>query len=348
MKESENYDGEISANAPEISIIVPIYKVEKYLGKCLDSIINQTFKYWECILVNDGSPDNSGKIANSFKERDSRFKVIHQENGGVSEARNSALKIAKGKYIAFVDPDDKIDPNYLYVLYNLIKKYNTDVAQCGFTKDFRNFCHKKTLVDKEVVLKGEEIPVDLLYGKIFSGYLWNKLFRREVIQSPFPNLKIFEDFMAIISWSQNISSVVTTPKLLYHYRMRRSSLTKGIGILADDDLFRVCSLNLEKIHKRIPKIFDKEKKAAFLYELYLSRAKKIARINSDKDRCWEALMQTRTEIINLPQFDEELLKPRVRKLGKLLLDNPKRFVKKMKFSALMDIHSKFLAKNMYK
>ena len=103
---------------PKISIIVPVYKVEKYLHRCLDSIVNQTFTDWECILIDDGSPDNSGIICDEYAQMDRRFKVIHQENKGVSAARNAGLDVAKGEWIGFVDSDDWIEKETYEVAYN--------------------------------------------------------------------------------------------------------------------------------------------------------------------------------------------------------------------------------------
>ena len=107
-----------------ISIIVPIYNVEKYIKKCIDSIINQTYTNLEIILVDDGSPDNCGKICDKYKEKDDRIKVIHKKNGGLSDARNAGIDIATGEYITFIDSDDYVAENYIEVLYNLCKEQN--------------------------------------------------------------------------------------------------------------------------------------------------------------------------------------------------------------------------------
>ena len=116
---------------PKISVIVPVYKVEPYLRKCLDSIINQTYRNLQIILVDDGSPDNCGAICDEYASKDSRIEVIHQENGGVSAARNAGLKLAAGDYIGWVDSDDWIEPDmYAYMLENM-QKYEADIAVCS-------------------------------------------------------------------------------------------------------------------------------------------------------------------------------------------------------------------------
>ena len=115
-----------------ISIIVPVYNVEQYLDDCLISIINQTYKNIEIILIDDGSTDKSGKICDEYAKKDSRIIVIHKENGGVSSARNAGLRIAKGAYIGFVDPDDWIAEDMYEVLYSNAKKYDADVSVCKY------------------------------------------------------------------------------------------------------------------------------------------------------------------------------------------------------------------------
>ncbi|MDE6447932.1 MAG: glycosyltransferase, partial [Muribaculaceae bacterium] len=137
---------------PKISIIVPIYKVERYLPECLDSIIRQTFTDWECILVDDGSPDNCGKICDEYAARDPRFRVIHQKNGGLSAARNSGISIAKAQYIGFVDSDDWIEAEMFQTLYNLIRQDDYDMAQVGIFNEYRGKSHRKQLVRTPIIL----------------------------------------------------------------------------------------------------------------------------------------------------------------------------------------------------
>ena len=114
----------------KVSVIVPVYKVEKYLNKCVDSIINQTLEDIEIILVDDGSPDNCGKICDDYAQKDNRIVVIHKTNGGLSDARNAGLEVARGEYIGFVDSDDYIAPEMISLLYGVCKKNSTDIAGC--------------------------------------------------------------------------------------------------------------------------------------------------------------------------------------------------------------------------
>ena len=136
----------------EISIIVPVYNVEKYLENCIESILNQTFKDFELILVDDGSTDNSGKICDIYEKKDSRIKVIHKNNGGLSSARNAGLDIACGKYVGFIDSDDSIHPRMYEILYDLIKKYESDISCCNYKKIYDIFKDEIKLSGKRAVV----------------------------------------------------------------------------------------------------------------------------------------------------------------------------------------------------
>ncbi len=121
-----------------ISIIIPVYNVERYLRECIDSIIAQTYKNLEIILVDDGSSDKSGEICDEYSKKDSRIKVIHKKNGGLSDARNVALDIAKGDYIGFIDSDDYIEKDMFQILYNLAEEYNAEISSISFYKMLEN------------------------------------------------------------------------------------------------------------------------------------------------------------------------------------------------------------------
>lgn len=211
-------------NPPEISIIVPVYKVERYLCQCLDSILGQTFDDWECILVDDGSPDGCPQLCDQYAARDPRFRVIHRENGGLSAARNSGLRVAQGKYIGFVDSDDWIAPQMFERLYRLITEHATDMAQVGYLKEYVGYASPKRLVKQVEVVDRKEVVRGIVCNNRISNNVWNKLFRRDVINSEFPEGKLFEDAAVLNHWVRDIRSAVLAPDTLYHYRMRKSSI----------------------------------------------------------------------------------------------------------------------------
>ena len=164
----------------DISVIVPVYNVEKYLEKCIDSILSQTFKNFEIILVDDGSTDSCGIICDEYERLDNRVKVIHKINGGLSSARNSGLEIASGEYVAFVDSDDWIDKNMYQELYNEAKKNNADIVQCKFikAKDENVSIYNNEFNEVEVI--GNLDALCNLYNErcIETVVTWNKLYKR--------------------------------------------------------------------------------------------------------------------------------------------------------------------------
>ena len=157
-----------------VSIITPIYKAEKYLQKCLDSIIAQTYTNWEAILVDDGSPDNSGAICDEYAAKDKRFKVIRQENKGVVNARNTAIAIAQGEYLAFVDSDDTIEPTMLEEMLTIAEKEELDIISCNINAIFPNNIRKINITTIE---NGKDAIKNLLLEKL-QGWLWNKFIKK--------------------------------------------------------------------------------------------------------------------------------------------------------------------------
>lgn len=172
---------------PLVSIIVPIYNVEPYLKKCIDSIINQTLTNIEIILVNDGSTDNCGKIIDEYEKKDSRVIALHKENGGQASARNMGLDIASGKYVGFVDSDDWIESDMYESLYNKIKKTNSDICVCGrraYTEDAR--LSNEIKLQDETIDFNEDNDKKHILDKLLYSYtvvVWNKLYKKEIINN---------------------------------------------------------------------------------------------------------------------------------------------------------------------
>ena len=206
---------------PKISIIIPCYKVEQYISKCLDSIQSQIFQDWEAICIDDGSPDNTGKILDEYANKDSRIKVIHQENGGVSNARNKGIDIAIGQYIGFVDPDDWIEYNYYQTLVNAAEKNKADVVQCGYTL-FKDQGFKKVVWKKNIATSFAEVIKELK-----RGFIWNKLWKAELIKKN--NLRFdtsisyCEDLLFSVLASEYVGRFVTVDYSGYYYRHTANS-----------------------------------------------------------------------------------------------------------------------------
>ena len=165
----------------KVSVITPVYKVEKYLGKCIDSILNQSFKDFELIIVDDGSPDSCGKIADEYEKIDSRVKVIHKENGGAPSARNAGIEIAKGEYFYFPDSDDWLDPEYLQELVVLAEKTHAELVISGFTMEYyeqgKNQRYQVS-VNEKLLNNPEEVRYGLheYFDNMMMAVPWNKLY----------------------------------------------------------------------------------------------------------------------------------------------------------------------------
>ncbi len=209
-----------------ISIITPVFNVERYVARCLNSIINQTYTNWELILVNDGSTDNSGYICRDFAQKDKRIIYIEQNNQGQSVARNKALDIAKGKYICFVDSDDWVDFDYLRCLYETIKENNSEIAICAhFLSENQKNILKYVPTDKQI-FKVDEFKNKLIKDEIRS-FLVDKIFSKEVINgSRFIPGIYYEDYRfynEILPKLNKDIPVINKP--LYYYYQRENSTT---------------------------------------------------------------------------------------------------------------------------
>lgn len=227
-----------------ISIIVPIYKVEKYLKKCIESILKQTYKNIEIILVDDGSPDNCGKICDYYKQMDKRIKVIHKNNGGLSEARNYGIREARGDYLLFVDSDDFIAENICEILINNINKYSADMAICNFYYVFEN---KKAIKnemsskkDVQVLEKENIIREYFLNYSVDLNVAWNKLYKKDIFKGKnailFPVGKLHEDTYIMYKIYYNLNRLVRINKPLYYYRQRNDSIISSFSIKNVEDI----------------------------------------------------------------------------------------------------------------
>lgn len=219
---------------PGISIIVPIYNVEKYLQRCIDSILKQTFKDFELILVDDGSPDKCGEICDEYKKKDSRVRVIHKENGGLSDARNAGLDIAKGDYIGFVDSDDFINKNMYQVLYEAIINTRAEVSQCKF-KYFSNESEIKEINygDEEYKLyRNTEAIESVIENEILNVNVWNKLYSRHLFKDiRFPKGKIHEDEFVTYKLFFYSNRICYVNKELYYYFNNSQGIMRSNSIL---------------------------------------------------------------------------------------------------------------------
>ena len=223
---------------PTISVIVPVYKVEPYLRQCVDSILGQTFRDFELILVDDGSPDGCPAICDEYAEQDSRVKVIHKENGGLSSARNAGLDVAKGEYIAFVDSDDWIHPEMLDTMQNRIQQHHADMAICGVEsvyEDDGKIVHH-TLTD--AVLSQDDMVGKLATQAWYYIIACNKLYRKKIFEVlRYPEGYIHEDAAIIHRIIGLCKCIVTVEQPFYNYRQTGNSIMRSaLNIQRTDNL----------------------------------------------------------------------------------------------------------------
>lgn len=214
---------------PRISIIIPVYKVEEYLPRCIESLLSQTFQNLEIILVNDGSPDNSGRICDEYALKDSRIKVIHKENGRAYDARNKGLDIATGDYIGFMDSDDFIHPEMYQSLYNLLEKYNADIAQCGFVKVAGDEMIQPVTDNSPVILTNEEALLQLYSdAAVEFAVIWNKIYKKELLQGVrFKKAFIHDDEFFTYRLLYAASKVVVVQSQFYYYFQSPNSMIRN-------------------------------------------------------------------------------------------------------------------------
>lgn len=210
-----------------VSVIVPVYNVEKYLDKCIKSIVNQTYENIEIILVDDGSPDSSSEICDFWAKKDGRIKVIHKTNGGLSSARNAGIELATGDFLVFIDSDDYPEPDMIEFLHNLVTSGDYDVARCG--------CYIEDLIGNASSVLGngetlaptyDELIIDLMNGGHLSGVVWNKIYRRSAIGDiRFDTADgCSEDIMYNYRVFSKTSRVVFCDEPKYHYAVRNDSI----------------------------------------------------------------------------------------------------------------------------
>lgn len=238
---------------PEISVIMPVYKVEQYLRVCIDSVLRQNFVDYELILVDDGSPDRCGEICDSYALLDNRIKVVHQNNQGVSAARNIGIETAAGKYITFIDSDDVVSDDFLRVLYELLIKEKADVSCCSFRHFSEVYEFEKADTGTQVFsLSGKEAAIDALEQNTkrekpkVTIFAWGKLFNKRLFDDiRFPVGRLCQDQAVIPIILSRTSKVTGCGNALYGYRDTEGSIVRSPftlkrydGIAAMDDCLR--------------------------------------------------------------------------------------------------------------
>lgn len=214
-----------------VSVIIPCYKVEKYLSKCVDSILAQTYRNLEIILVDDGSPDASGEIAEHYAAKEARVRVIHKENGGLSSARNAGLEIAVGDYVTFVDSDDWVEPDAYEAMVSAAEKYGVKMVIAGRVDESEEGVTIGLCPEREECISGLETAGRIFRWDHMDSSACDKIFARELFREiRFPLGRISEDVLTTYRLAILAERVVLLPKPVYHYVHRVDSITTGIVI----------------------------------------------------------------------------------------------------------------------
>jgi len=266
-----------------VSIIIPVYKVEKYLDKCVQSVVEQTYKNLEIILVNDGSPDKCPEICKEWAKKDKRIKVINKENGGLSSARNAGIDICKGKYEMFIDSDDAVDKNIVKVLFDMIKKYNCDFSMCRpklVGEDYK-IINLDVSNPSVTVVEGEQV-ITQLFSSPFNYYMtaWAKLYKSSVFKNiRYPEQKLHEDEFVIHYILGNTKSFAYTDLPMYYYLQRQTSIVGQKNLKNKMHIYEAFKDRFNYLSTNYPQFKDKIQ-STYLHQikdLYLSID------NKDKD-----------------------------------------------------------------
>lgn len=219
----------------KVSIVVPIYNVEKYINRCINSIVNQTYTNLQIILVDDGSLDNCGKIADEYAKKDSRIDVIHKKNGGLSDARNFGVKKITGDFTLFVDSDDWLDKNMVETMVSTINEFNADVVQVAFYYTYKDHLLYDDRFYKEdsepVIYNNNELMKELVINNKVKNFAWGKLYKSSLIKDiPFKKGVLFEDVFWAHNVMKNVNKYVIIHKPLCYYLQREDSIVSNYSI----------------------------------------------------------------------------------------------------------------------
>lgn len=241
----------------KISIIIPIYKVEEFLDDCVQSVVGQTYRNIEIILVDDGSPDNCPAMCDAWAEKDNRIRVIHKSNGGLSDARNAGLDMATGDYISFVDSDDWILPMMYEKMLFVMQKENADICACNIRSCYPD--HEEVWGCNEYLSGNSEQILDMLYSDTkYPVSAWNKLYKRECWKDlRFPVGKICEDAFTTYQLVHNAERIVQIPKDYYCYRIRPQSIMTSAFSIKRMDEEEAWRANYQFVNTHYPALYKK-------------------------------------------------------------------------------------------
>lgn len=276
----------LKMNDDLISVIIPVYNVERYLEKCLNSIVKQSYSNLEILLVDDGSPDSCPQICDNWAQRDHRIKVIHKDNGGLSAARNAGLRVAKGLYICFVDSDDYVSEKFVETLHRLICDNHTEISAVSFQEVFsmenQEVGMEKEQDPEENVFEAEDALRQLFTNSTFANYAWNKMYKRDLFDDiQFPIGRKMEDLGTTYKLLLKAKKIAYSTEKLYFYYQRDDSILHKPSADFYRDKFELSRERYEKIENLYPNMIENN---LFYLEVLLETYPKL--YSSFKDYKW--------------------------------------------------------------
>lgn len=322
--------------------------MSRYLEQCLDSLVAQEMTDFECIMVDDGSTDGSAAIARRYCDADSRFRLIEQANQGVSVARNLALAHSQAPYVTFIDPDDRVAPEHLQLLYSGIVDFGADVSQVSFCRVYTNMIERRRSVKECKVLEGREnILRQFLPLKWVSGYICMKMFRREVLTAPFPVGMRFEDTYVLNEWMANVNRIVLLPDTTYYYRMRRGSAVQTRSTQMVADQIKAIQLRAAKVRQLAPELVSEYWEELNIAKCVIRYAKDVARLtDANFDRRGE-LAKMRGMLPLLPSTVSKRLSLRTRWRLWLMRNHLDLFINVLCVGSIFSIQTRRRQTNLY-
>ena len=307
----------MAKQSEKISVLIPMYNVEQYLARCLDSVINQTYKNLEIIIVDDGSEDQSNAIAEQYAASDPRIKIITQKNGGNAAARNTALKHATGDWLAFIDSDDYVAPTYIETLYKTATKHHADMAICKYQIYDWEHPQEPSGENKDTVMNTAEALKALFYQKDITTGPHCKIYKTELfVNKKFPEGKICEDLAILYQIFARAKKIVLNDQVLYFYLSNPSgTMNKQMKNFRPERAVALdfCEEAVAFVDKNFPELHTAAVNRLFTEAIYIitdiPNTKELAKISK---RTWQIIKDHRQEVINDPES-----KPNMQKYAKV-------------------------------
>lgn len=285
-----------------ISVIIPVYNVEEYLSKCVESVINQTYKDIEILLVDDGSTDNSGELCNAFANSDNRIHVIHKSNGGLSDARNAALDIMTGDYVTFIDSDDYVTSDYIEYLYTLLIKYNADVSMCNLKRIYSEKDKLSLEKEKITLMDGLSAMENYLYQGCVTPTAWCKLYKRRIFDGLRYPFGYYEDMATICSVLERTSTIVVSNLQKYFYIQRKDSIMGEVFNSKKMHKLDIAYTIHDYISSNYPQMNRAAETRCFMTALQLYREVPWKRDYADfNDAIWHSVVKYRHNTLRNPK-----------------------------------------------